>query len=79
MAEPCEGLPEVGPKETSDWTRACPARAVVLTGAGVKRGASGTVEALNARSGSSSALQPRRLRQVIPAPGSPEGSEPGYQ
>src|SRR5690606_13932404 len=58
---------------------ACPARAVELTGVGVKRAARGTVEALKARSASVSALQDFRLRQVMPAPGLPAGRESGYQ
>ncbi len=79
MAEPWEGLAEVGPKETRAWTRACPERAVVFAGVGVKRAASGMEAALNARSGSSAARQPFRLRQVMPGPGLPAGSESGYQ
>lgn len=79
MAAPCEGLPEVGPKDTSDWMRACPERAVVFAGVGVNRGASGTDAALKARSVSPAAVQLFRLRQVMPVPGVPEGSESGYQ
>ncbi len=79
MADPWEGLAEVGPKETRDWMRAWPERAVVLAGVGVKRAASGTDAALKARSGSSAARQLFRLRQVMPVPGLPEGRESGYQ
>lgn len=78
MAEPCEGLPAVGPKETSDWTRAWSARAVGFAGVGVKRAASGTEAALKARSASSAARHALRLRQVMPAPGLPAGRESGY-
>jgi hypothetical protein len=72
-------LLDVGPKDTRDWTRAWPLRAVVLAGVGVNRAASGTVDALNARSVSVAALQALRPRQVMPVPGVPEGSESGYQ
>ncbi|GGU14865.1 hypothetical protein GCM10010289_40740 [Streptomyces violascens] len=59
--------------------RAWPARAVWFAGVGVKRRASGTVAALNARSASVAFRQDFRLRHVTPSPGLPDGSESGYQ
>jgi hypothetical protein len=54
-------------------------RAVAFAGVRVKRAASGTEAALKARSGSVAARQALRLRQVMPVPGVPAGSESGYQ
>ncbi len=79
MPEPCDGLPAVFPKATRLEMRAWSVRAVVFTGTGVKRSASGTVEVLKARSGSFSARHAFRLRQVTPSPGVPSGTESGNQ
>jgi hypothetical protein len=79
VAAPWEGLLDVGPKETRDWMRAWPERAVLFAAVGVKRAARGTAAALKARSASEAAVQVFRLFQVMPVPGVPEGRESGYQ
>ncbi len=69
----------MGPKDTREEIRAWPLRAPAFGGTGVKRGASGTVAVLYARSGSDSGVHCLSERQVMPGPGEPWGSESGNQ